>query len=129
MPPSSPPRPPQYPPPRVDPPTRDPPHRYPLRSHAKANHTVETIGEGDVAFQGVIDPTTGKTQGCTQLIRGPDKDTWTTAFSNDIGRLAQGVGNRVKGNNTIFFVNHYEFPAGKGVTYGRIVVSIRPNKA
>ena len=43
--------------------------------------------------------------------------------------LAQGVGNRVKGTNTIFFVHHSEVPAGKQVTYGNIVVSISPNKA
>ena len=42
--------------------------------------------------------------------------------------MAQGVGNRVKGTNTIFFIHRSGFPAGKRVTYGRIVVSIRPNK-
>ena len=75
-----------------------------------------------------LNPATGKTQGYTQLIRGPDKDTWTTSFSNDIGRLAQGVRNRVKGTNTIFFVHHSEVPAGKRVTYGQVFMSIRPNK-
>ena len=90
---------------------------------------MDTVGEGDVAFQGVLDPATGKTQGYTQLIRGPDKYTWTTAFSNDIGRLAQGLGNRVEGTSIIFFIRHSEVPAGKRVTYGRIVVFIRPNKA
>ena len=82
-----------------------------------------------VAFQGVLDPATGKIQGYTQIIRRPYKDTWTTAFSNNIGRLSQGVGNRVKGTNKIFFIHHFEVPVGKRVTYGRIVVSTRPNKA
>ena len=63
VPPSSPPRPPPDPPPRMEPPTRDPLHRYPLRSRAQANHTVETIVEGAVSFQGVLDPATGKSQG------------------------------------------------------------------
>ena len=90
---------------------------------------METIGGGEVAFQGVLDPVTGKTQGYTQLIHEPKKDTWTTAFSNDIGRLAQGVGNRVKGTNKIFFIHHSEVPEGKIVTYGQIFVSIRSNKA
>ena len=40
----------------------------------------------------------------------------------------QGVENRVKGTNIIFFVHHSEVPAGKLVTYERIVVSIRTNK-
>ena len=90
---------------------------------------METVGEGVVAFQEILDPAKGKIQGYTQLIRGPDKDTWTTAFSNDIGRMAQGVGNRVKGTNTIFSVHHSQVPVGKRVTYGLISVSIRPNKA
>ena len=91
VPPCHPPSPPPAPPPRVDHPARNPPHRYPLRLCAQANHTVETIGEGAVAFQGVLDPATGKTQRYTQLIHGPDKGTWTTEFSNGIGRLVQGV--------------------------------------
>ena len=129
VPPCRPPRPPPDPPPRVDPPARNPPHRYPLHSCAQANHIVETVGGGSVAFQVVLDPATGKTQGYTQIIGGPDKGTWTTAFSNDIGRLAQGVGNHVKGTNTIFFIHKSKVPGGKRVTYGRIVVSIRPEKA
>ena len=89
---------------------------------------METGGEGAVAFQGVLDPTTRKTQGYTQLKRGPDKVTWNTEFSNEIGRLAQGVGNRIKGKNTISFIHRSEVQAGKRVTYGHIVVSIRTNK-
>ena len=118
VPPSSPPRPPPDPPPRVEPTTHYPPQMYPLRSRAQANHTVETLGEVFVAFQGILDPAIGKNQGYTQLIRGPNKDTCTIAFSNDIGRLAQGVGNRIKGTNTIFFVHHSKVPTGKRVTYG-----------
>ena len=89
---------------------------------------METVGEGAVYFQGVLDPATGKTQGYAQLIRRPDKDTWTTDFSNYFGSLEQGVGNRFKGTNTVFFIHHYEVPAGKRVTYGQFVVSISPNK-
>ena len=102
--------------------------QVPLRSHAQANHTVDSVGEGAVSFQGVLDPATGKTQGYTQLIRVPDKGTWTTVFSNDIGRLEQGVGNCNKGTNAIFFIRRSGVPAGKRVTYGRIIVSTRPNK-
>ena len=78
VPPCRPPGPPPEPPPRVDPPARNPPHRYPLGSFTQANYTVETIGVGAVAFQGVLDPTTGKNQGYMQLIRGPDTGTCTT---------------------------------------------------
>jgi hypothetical protein len=42
--------------------------------------------------------------------------------------LAQGVGDRVTGSNTIFFIPRQAVPKGKIVTYGRFVVDIRPNK-
>ena len=65
----------------------------------------------------------------TQLICGPNKGTWPTEFSKHIGRLEQGVVNRVKSTNTIFFIHRSAVPAGKRVTYGQIVESIRSNKA
>ena len=33
------------------------------------------------------------------------------------------------GTNTIFFIPKYKVPAGRTVTYGRIVAEIRPQKA
>ena len=74
---------------------------------------MDDVGEGTVAFQQVLDPATGKTQGYMQMIRGPNKDTWTIAFSNDIGRLAQGVCNHIKGTKTInSLVSGYSGPEG-----------------
>ena len=109
------------------PPELNPLYRYPLLLHAQANNAVDTVGKGALAFQGVLDPATGKTQGYMPLICGPDKGTWTTELSNNIGRLAQGVGNRIKGKNTILFIHCSGVPAGKRVAYGRIFVSISPN--
>ena len=90
---------------------------------------MEAVGEGAITFQGVIDPATGKTQGYMQLIFVPDKGTLTMDLSNNIGRLAQGIGNRIKGTNNIFFIHRSAVPADKRVPYGQIVVSIRPNKS
>ena len=87
VPPCCPPRPPLEPPPRVEPPSRNQSHRYLLRLRAQTKHTVKTVGEGSVAFQGVLDTAIEKNQRYTQLICGPDKGT----LSNDIGRMAQGV--------------------------------------
>jgi hypothetical protein len=42
--------------------------------------------------------------------------------------LAQGVGGRIEGSNTIFFTPRNAVPRGKFITYGRSVVDIRPNK-
>ena len=89
-------------PPRVELPYTNPPHSYPLLSRTHSNLEVEAVGEGTVAFQGVLDPATVKMQGYTPLIRGPAKDTCNKEFSNNIDRLAQGMGKHKKGANTIF---------------------------
>jgi hypothetical protein len=80
----------------------------------------------------VLDPDTGKAMEYRELIKSPKtKPTWTRSFSNELGRLAQGVGDRLKGTNTIFFIKHDDVPQDrrKDVTYGRIVVDVRPQKA
>ena len=58
------------------------------------------------------------------------KPIWTRSFSNELGRLAQGVGGRVEGTNTMFFIPKNKVPQDrfKDVTYGRIVVDYRPQK-
>jgi hypothetical protein len=43
--------------------------------------------------------------------------------------LAQGVGERITGSNTIFFNPRQAVPKGKIVIYGRFVVDIHPNKS
>ena len=83
----------------VEPPITNLPNRYPLGSHTRANHIVDAVGEVTTAFQGVIDSATRKMQGYTQLIRVPNKDSWSIELSNDIDRLSQGVGNRIKGKH------------------------------
>ena len=77
----------------------------------------------------VVDPDTGQSMEYQHLIKQPKtKDKWTTSFANELGRLAQGVGDRHKGTDTIFFIKHNEVPAGRKVTYGRIVVALHPMK-
>ena len=64
-----------------------------------------------------------------QLIKGPDASIWKRSLANDIGRLAQGVGTRMKsGTNTIFFMHPSKIPKGKKVTYVKLVSTIRPLK-
>ena len=62
-------------------------------------------------------------------MNGPDKDVWVHDFANDLGRLAQGVGTRMPNeNNTISFIHPSEIPAHKKVTYGRLVMDVKPLK-
>jgi Reverse transcriptase (RNA-dependent DNA polymerase) len=42
--------------------------------------------------------------------------------------LAQGVGGRIKGTDTITFIPHHEMPADRQATYPRFVCSERPQK-
>jgi hypothetical protein len=77
----------------------------------------------------VINPETGQSQEYKHLIQGPDKELWIKSFENELGRLAQGVGSRMPtGTKTVFFIKRSQMPNGRKVTYGRIVVSIRPEK-
>ena len=83
----------------------------------------------EILANSVIDDATGLSLEYAALSRGPDKDKWITSLANDFGRLAQGVGHRIKGNNTMFFIRPTKIPQGRKVTYLRLVSTIRPNKA
>eukprot|EP00804_Cyclotella_cryptica_P028441 CCRYP_014211-RB/>CCRYP_014211-RB protein AED:0.26 eAED:0.26 QI:0/0/0/1/0.33/0.25/4/0/726 len=66
-----------------------------------------------------------------QLIRHPNYNAdWTLSSANEFGRLANGVGGRVKGTNTITFIPKAAVPPNrrKDVTYGTFVCTIRPEK-
>jgi hypothetical protein len=52
---------------------------------------------------------------------------WNKAAANEFGRLAQGVGGRIEGSNTIFFIPRNTVPKGKVITHGWFVVDIRTN--
>ena len=66
-----------------------------------------------------------------QLINHPTLGpTWRKSSSNEFGRLAQGVGGRIKGTETIFFVKREDIPQDRmqDVTYAQFVCNIRPEK-
>ena len=79
----------------------------------------------------VMDATTGKMMNYRQLMRSPShKVVWSRSSANEFGRLAQGVGGRIKGTNTITFIRKSDVPHDrrKDVTYGQFVCTIRPGK-
>jgi hypothetical protein len=58
------------------------------------------------------------------------RDVWTKAMCKELGRLAQGFGDKA-GTNTVFFMTKDEIkqiPRDRTVTYARIVVDYRPQK-
>ena len=65
------------------------------------------------------------------MLRDPkQKEIWTKAGANEFGRLAQGVGGRIDGTNTIYFIHKHDIPQDrlKDVTYIKFVVSVCTEK-
>lgn len=80
----------------------------------------------------VLDHDSGKLLKYTSLLRHPKfKDTWGKAAADEFGRLAQGVGGRLKGTDTIKFIRKSAVPPDrmKDVTYGKFECKVRPEKA
>ena len=77
----------------------------------------------------VIDPATGNVHEYKNLIRGPNKAIWKQGLANDLGRLAQGIGQRMPtGTNTIYLCHPSTIPADRTITYARLVSPLRPTK-
>ncbi len=79
----------------------------------------------------VMDKETGQLRNYRQLIQNPKyKKDWNILPANEFVQLAQGVGGRIKGTNTIKFIYKQKVPQGKvkDVTYGQFVCTERPEK-
>ena len=75
----------------------------------------------------VMDPDTGKPLEYKQLINHPNhhlRQTWQQSSSNQFGRLAQGVGGRIAGTDTIRFIQYNNMPMNRRPTYARFVCEI-----
>jgi hypothetical protein len=80
----------------------------------------------------VTEKDTGRLLNYQQLICNPKyKTVWNLLAANEFGCLAQGVGNPIKGTNTIKFIHKRKVPKSrlKDVTYGQFVCTERPEKA
>ncbi|KAL7502572.1 hypothetical protein ACHAXN_003578 [Cyclotella atomus] len=100
-----------------------------FKHQMKALHKLHVEVEQAMA---VLDKDSGKLLNYRQLLVHPKyKKDWSVSSANEFGRLAQGVGGRIKGTNTIFFIHESEIPKErrKDVTYGSFVCTVRPEKA
>jgi hypothetical protein len=80
----------------------------------------------------VMERDTGWLLNYQQFIRNPKyKKAWKLLAANEFGWLAEGVGNCIKGTNTIKFIHKREVPKSRlnNVTYGQFVCTERPEKA
>ena len=60
----------------------------------------------------VMDAVTGKMLNYRQLMKNPKyRKEWSILSANEFGRLANGVGGRIKGTNTIKFIHRHEVPS------------------
>ena len=79
----------------------------------------------------IFDEESGKLMKYRQLITHPKyKEVWFHSSANEFGRLAQGVGGRIQGTNTIFFIHKHQIPTDrwKDITYAKFVCELKPNK-
>lgn len=75
----------------------------------------------------VLHPETGKLMTYRQLMKHLlFHNEWSTSSVNEFGRLAQGIGRRIIGTNTIFFINKQDIPQDgfKDVTYRKLVCDL-----
>jgi hypothetical protein len=62
------------------------------------------------------------------LMKYPDlQPLWKRGFSNEAGRLFQGIRD-IPGTNTYFFVELKNIPKDRQITYGKIVCDYKPHK-
>ena len=79
----------------------------------------------------IIDPISGASMEYMHLVKIPNHTIpWTTSFTNQLGRLAQVVGDIIKSTNTIYFIDYALIPKDRrsDITYGQIVVDYLPHK-
>ena len=109
-----------------------PKHQYPTRQNMELPYQANSgINIPTHWSNAIIDPISSASMEYIHLINIPKhKAPWTTSFSNELGRLAEGVGDRIKGTNTIYFIDYTLIPNDPrgDITYGRIAVDYRPHK-
>ena len=99
---------------------------------ARVQRRLDRLESKEHQAMAVMDTESGKLLNYRQLLRSPKhKKAWSISAANEFGRLAQGVGGRIKGTNTIKFIHQRDVPKNrlKDVTYGQFVCTERPEKA
>ena len=73
----------------------------------------------------VTNHVTGQQMEYRHLIRNPHyKKDWDQSCANKLGRLIQGLGDNIKGTNTLFFIPKSKVPLDHTVTYASIVYTV-----
>jgi hypothetical protein len=83
------------------------------------------------AAHAILDKETRELLKYRRLLKHPCfKDVWKRSAADEFGRLAQGIGGRIKGTDTIRFIHKHDIPADrlKDITYIRFVCTVRTEK-
>jgi len=83
------------------------------------------------AAHSVLNHETGQLLEYRQLLKNPKfKEIWTRSAVDEFGRLAQGIGGRIKGTATICFIHKQKIPADrlKDLTHIKFVCNVRTKK-
>ena len=110
---------------RLQTPQAKPPH-----SESIADRVARRRREKE-AVHSVLDQETGQLLEYRALLKHPRfKDVWNRSAADEFGRLAQGIGDRIKGTDTIRFIHKHRIPQDrwKDVTYIKFVCTIRTEK-
>ena len=103
----------------TSPPRVERPPKYKTRSYTRRPNSISARYDYAANYIAITEanyvthPITGQSQEYRHLIKGDNKDTRETSFTNKLGRLAQSVGNRIEGTNTINFRQKSAVPKKK----------------
>ncbi len=104
-----------------------------LQSQTTVNKSItdQVARQQRKAAHAVLDQETGELFKYRRLLKHPRfKDVWNRSTADEFGRLAQGIGGRIKGMDTIQFIHKHEIPADrlKDITYIKFVCTVRTKK-
>jgi hypothetical protein len=86
------------------------PQAEPPQSKSIADRVARRRREKE-AIHSVLDQETGKLLEYRALLKHPRfKEEWNRSATDDFGRLAQGIGGRVKGTDTMRFIHKHQIP-------------------
>jgi hypothetical protein len=122
-------------------PPRVPTHSQNLSPRNLSQHDFWSMGTVNMAIalgkkhlsqqhlaNSVVHPITGKQMEYMALMNDPDlQSLWKRGFSNEAGRLFQGIRD-IPGTNTCLFVELTLTPKDRNITYGKIVCGYKPHK-
>jgi hypothetical protein len=87
-----------------------------LQSQTTVNESIakQVARRRQEAANAVLDQDTGQLLEYCRLLKHPRfKDVWNKSATDEFGRLAQGIGGRIKGTDTIQFIHKHKIPADR----------------